>query len=55
MTPSPPRASSCRSILWLLPSVLDLAAVTGYKDLRTLKRYYHPQTLDLTTKLGDLE
>ena len=35
-----------------LPNVLELAAVTGHKDLRMLKRYYHPKAEDLARKLG---
>ena len=27
-------------------------AVTGHKDLRMLKRYYHPRATDLAKKLG---
>jgi integrase len=30
----------------------ELAAVTGHKDLRMLKRYYHPRASDLAKKLG---
>lgn len=35
-----------------LSNVLELAAVTGHKDLRMLKRYYHPRASDLAKKLG---
>ncbi|CAB1368374.1 site-specific integrase [Denitratisoma oestradiolicum] len=35
-----------------LPNVIELAAVTGHKDLRMLKRYYHPRAEDLAMKLG---
>jgi integrase len=35
-----------------LPNVLELSAVTGHKDLRSLKRYYHPRAEDLAKKLG---
>ena len=35
-----------------LANVLELAAVTGHKDLRMLKRYYHPRAADLAKKLG---
>ncbi len=35
-----------------LPNVLDLASVTGHKDLRMLKRYYHPKASDLAKMLG---
>lgn len=35
-----------------LPNLIELAAVTGHKDLRMLKRYYHPRAEDLAKKLG---
>jgi integrase len=35
-----------------LPNVIELTAVTGHKDLRMLKRYYHPRAEDLARKLG---
>ncbi len=35
-----------------LPDPIELAAVTGHKDLRMLKRYYHPRAADLVKKLG---
>lgn len=35
-----------------LPNLVELAAVTGHKDLRQLKRYYHPRAEDLAKKLG---
>lgn len=35
-----------------LPNVLDLSAVTGHKELKMLKRYYHPRAEDLARKLG---
>ena len=35
-----------------LPNLIELAAVTGHKDLRMLKRYYHPRASDLAKKLG---
>lgn len=34
-----------------LDSVLELSAVTGHRDLRMLKRYYHPRASDLAKKL----
>lgn len=34
-----------------LPNVLELSAVTGHRDLRMLKRYYHPRAEDLAKKL----
>ncbi|MDP1573030.1 MAG: site-specific integrase [Pseudomonadota bacterium] len=35
-----------------LPNVIELAAVTGHKDLKMLQRYYHPDAEDLARKLG---
>ncbi|WP_131111345.1 integrase [Sulfuricystis thermophila] len=35
-----------------LPNVVELSAVTGHKDLRMLKRYYHPRAEDLARKIG---
>lgn len=35
-----------------LPNLIELASVTGHKDLRMLKRYYHPRAEDLARKLG---
>lgn len=35
-----------------LSNVLELSAVTGHRDLRMLKRYYHPRAEDLAKKLG---
>ena len=35
-----------------LPNVLELAAVTGHKNLQMLKRYYHPKAEELARKLG---
>ena len=35
-----------------LHNVIELSAVTGHKDLRMLKRYYHPRAEDLAKKLG---
>lgn len=34
-----------------LPNILDLASVTGHKDLQMLKRYYHPKAEELAKKL----
>jgi integrase len=34
-----------------LSNVLELSAVTGHRDLRMLKRYYHPRAVDLAKKL----
>ncbi len=30
-----------------LTNILELSSVTGHKDLRMLKRYYHPKASDL--------
>ena len=35
-----------------LPNLIELAAVTGDKNLRMLRRYYHPRATDLAKKLG---
>ncbi len=35
-----------------LPNVLELASVTGHKQLRMLARYHHPNAEELAKKLG---
>ncbi len=35
-----------------VPNVIELAAISGHKDLQTLKRYYHTDPLELAKKLG---
>lgn len=35
-----------------LTNVIELAAVTGHKDIRMLQRYYHPRASELAKKLG---
>lgn len=35
-----------------LPNLIELAAVTGHRSLRMLKRYYHPKAEDLAKQLG---
>jgi integrase len=35
-----------------LENILELSAVTGHKDVRMLKRYYHPKASSLAKKLG---
>ena len=35
-----------------LANILELSAVTGHKELRMLKRYYHPKAEDIARKLG---
>jgi integrase len=35
-----------------LPNLVELASVTGHKDVRMLARYYHPKAEDLAKKLG---
>lgn len=34
-----------------LSNILELSSVTGHKDIRMLKRYYHPRAEDLAKKL----
>ncbi|WP_024972082.1 site-specific integrase [Ralstonia pickettii] len=36
----------------VLTNVLELSAVTGHRDVRMLRRYYHPRAEDLAKKLG---
>jgi len=36
-----------------LTNILELSSVTGHKDLRMLKRYYHPRPEDLAKKLAN--
>ncbi len=35
-----------------LSNILELASVTGHRDLQMLKRYFHPRAEDLARKLG---
>jgi integrase len=35
-----------------VPNLIELASITGHKDLQMLKRYYHPRAEDLARKLG---
>lgn len=35
-----------------LPNIIELAAVTGHKDVKMLARYYHPRVEELARKLG---
>jgi integrase len=35
-----------------LPNVIELAAVSGHRNLAMLKRYYHPSPTELALKLG---
>lgn len=35
-----------------LPNIIELACVTGHKDVKMLARYYHPRVTDLARKLG---
>lgn len=35
-----------------LPNLIELASVTGHKDVRMLARYYHPKAEELVKKLG---
>lgn len=46
------RHEAASRISMKLSNVLELSAVTGHRDLRMLKRYYHPKAEDLAKKLG---
>lgn len=46
------RHEAASRISMKLSNVLELSAVTGHRDLRMLKRYYHPKAEDLAAKLG---
>ncbi|GAB6847566.1 site-specific integrase [Paraburkholderia kururiensis] len=35
-----------------LANILELSAVTGHRDVRMLRRYYHPRAEDIAKKLG---
>ena len=35
-----------------LPNILELASVTGHKQIRMLQRYHHPNAEELAKKLG---
>jgi integrase len=35
-----------------LPNLIELAAVSGHRNLGMLKRYYHPSASELARKLG---
>jgi integrase len=35
-----------------LPNLIELAAVSGHRNLTMLKRYYHPSAVDLAKKIG---
>ncbi len=35
-----------------LPNLIELSAVSGHKSLAMLKRYYHPNPMQLAEKLG---
>lgn len=35
-----------------LPNLIELAAVSGHRDVRMLARYYHPDAAELARKLG---
>ena len=35
-----------------LQNVLELSAVTGHKDLKSLKRYFSPWAAEMARKLG---
>ena len=46
------RHEATRRLAEKLPNLIELAAVTGHRDLRMLHRYYHPHPEDLARKLG---
>jgi len=46
------RHTATTRIATKLSNILELSAITGHKDLRMLKRYYHPRAEDLAKKLG---
>jgi integrase len=46
------RHEATSRIALLLPNLIELACVTGHKDVRMLGRYYHPRASDLAKKLG---
>jgi len=33
-------------------NIIELASITGHKDVQMLKRYSHPRAIDLAKKLG---
>lgn len=35
-----------------VPNLIELAAITGHKDVRMLARYYHPKAEELAKKIG---
>ncbi|WP_155402509.1 tyrosine-type recombinase/integrase, partial [Ralstonia solanacearum] len=35
-----------------LPNLIELAAVSGHRNLAMLKRYYHPSAIELAKKIG---
>jgi integrase len=36
----------------LVPNLIELASITGHKDLAMLRRYYHPSAAALALKLA---
>lgn len=46
------RHEATSRIAMKLDNILELSAVTGHRDVRMLKRYYHPRASDLAKKLG---
>jgi integrase len=46
------RHTATTSLAGKLTNILELSAVTGHKELRMLKRYYHPKAEDIARKLG---
>lgn len=45
------RHTATTSLAGKLDNILELSAVTGHKELRMLKRYYHPRAEDIAKKL----
>ena len=35
-----------------IPNIIELSAVSGHRDVRMLRRYYHVKAEDLAQKLG---
>jgi integrase len=46
------RHTAATNLAEKLTNILELSAVTGHKELRMLKRYYHPKAEDIARKLG---
>lgn len=46
------RHTATTSLAEKLSNILELSAVTGHKELRMLRRYYHPKAEDIARKLS---